>query len=717
MSRAQQLLVRCAEKGDGSGVEEAVEAGASVDWVDSGGWAPLHYAAASGNSEMIHLLLAYSADPNIRSMAHGEEGATPLHLAACVGNTGVMKLLLDGGAAVEAVDHRGKTAVHWAALQGKMESLKVLQDYNCNLEALVNGRGTALHYAAAFGDIEVVEWLVERGVDVTGKDKNGRLAKDVAKRNGHKHVQNFLKQETKKQPRKSTSMARKQDLADQSILPLPKPRRRTLRDKKSAAGEASRDSPQGSDSPNTPKKKGWVIRSMSVGNKAGLKLQLEEMKREMEDMEKALRSKDVQIARLQGDIFATELEKVRVEEQLNEMRAYSGRWRTSPEQQQVLKGSSDAVVHATLATPSQNGTAILLELEKIKTQLKEEQHARESERYASNLKITSLITELNEATQKLRKYGVRQKKLLSKNKTFELDLTTAGVPSGLPDLGDAGAMNSIVQCLYAITDLRDYLTTDAFRRDVVSRGEVVEAVAGVFKALKAGVQPEILAKVHRLKEVVDSLEEAPRNDGVLDAHDLLILLLPWLHRDLCQVDGTSVVSHLFLGSQEHSVTCRWTGGDVSRVAEDFSTIYLDVTSEREISLKSLLADYYKPLSAEYDCPHCLRSHLCRKQLIVTRLPPILIIHLARKNKRVNVTFPPSHFTLHDVLGCDGPSFELFGIVTLQGTTNSPRYTAFCKNPPDSTWRLYDNEKVCDVSTRTSMDQPNAHILFYSAEVN
>lgn len=37
------------------------------------------------------------------------------------------------------------------------------------------------------------------------------------------------------------------------------------------------------------------------------------------------------------------------------------------------------------------------------------------------------------------------------------------------------------------------------RRDVVSRGEVVEAVAGVFKALKAGVQPEILAKVHRLK--------------------------------------------------------------------------------------------------------------------------------------------------------------------------------------------------------------------------
>lgn len=42
------------------------------------------------------------------------------------------------------------------------------------------------------------------------------------------------------------------------------------------------------------------------------------------------------------------------------------------------------------------------------------------------------------------------------------------------------------------------------------------------------------------QEVVDSLEEAPRNDGVLDAHDLLILLLPWLHRDLCQVSFTVI---------------------------------------------------------------------------------------------------------------------------------------------------------------------------------
>lgn len=84
--------------------------------------------------------------------------------------------------------------MHWAALQGKLESLKLLDAYNCNLKSRVSGRGTALHYAAAYGDLELVEWLVERGVGITNKDRNGRLAKDVAKRNGHVLVHHFLKE-------------------------------------------------------------------------------------------------------------------------------------------------------------------------------------------------------------------------------------------------------------------------------------------------------------------------------------------------------------------------------------------------------------------------------------------------------------------------------------------------------------------------------------------
>ncbi|XP_045132974.1 POTE ankyrin domain family member B-like isoform X2 [Portunus trituberculatus] len=685
MSRVQQSLIRSIERGDGAGVEAAIEAGASVDRVERGGWAALHHAVASGNSEIVHLLMAYSASPDIRSMGQGEEG---------------------------------KTAVHWSALQGRLESLKILQENNCNLRAQVSGRGTALHYAAAFGDVEVVEWLVEQGVDITGKDKNGRLAKDVAKRNGHMHVHHLLKELAKRQPR--NNKITKQDTTDHISVPVPKPRRRTLRGKKeeprqeSTVVQATSSSPQTSDSPITFKKKGWVLRSLSVGNKGGLKLQVEEMKWEMAEMEKALRAKDVQIARLQGDIFTTELEKVRLEEQLKEVTTHSEHWHELIEEQRHShqKAQSDSV-HTNIET--QDRTALLLELQDAKARLEEEEHARASEKYASELKIASLTSELKEATQKVKKYGIRQKKLLGKNKTFEVDLTTAGVPSGLPDQGNAGLMNSIVQCLYSIVNFRDYLTSDDYRRDVVSEDEIVEALTGVFKALKAGVQPEILTKMQHFKGAVRSLEK-PSHDGHLhDIHDLLMKLLLHLHHNFHQDGRTSLVSQLFLGSQEHRITCRWTGEDVSLVAEDFFTIHLDVTGQKETSLQNLLADHYQPLNIEHDCPHCLRSHLCRKQISVTCLPSILIIHLARKEKSPNVTFPSSHFMLDDILRCDSSSYELFGVVSLQNG-NSPQYKAFCRNLLNSMWYLCSNEKVRVVNIQSVLDQPSAHILFYSAEI-
>lgn len=99
--------------------------------------------------------------------------------------------------------------MHWAALQGKLESLKLLEAFDCDLKARVSGRGTSLHYAAANGDMELVEWLVERGVDIARKDKNGRQAKDIAKRNGHMLVHQFLKKEAERQPRVGVEAKRK----------------------------------------------------------------------------------------------------------------------------------------------------------------------------------------------------------------------------------------------------------------------------------------------------------------------------------------------------------------------------------------------------------------------------------------------------------------------------------------------------------------------------
>lgn len=72
-----------------------------------------------------------------------------------------------------------------------------------------------------------------------------------------------------------------------------------------------------------------------------------------------------------------------------------------------------------LLTRMQEKAALLLELQEVKEKLEEERRARASERQASDLQIASLTSELEAATHKMTKHGVRQRKLLSKNKSME----------------------------------------------------------------------------------------------------------------------------------------------------------------------------------------------------------------------------------------------------------------------------------------------------------
>ncbi|CDI85781.1 hypothetical protein, conserved [Eimeria praecox] len=167
-------LCKACEDGDVKEVEELLASGATPNFAPSGnGYRyPLHYAATSGHTEIVKLLLKVSAlrPQKLIRYSLGTCSAS-LKSANSQKHTDVMMLLLDGGADVEATD-------------AKIPSLDVLGP----------GFGylTPLHYATEAGHVDTVELLLQLGADPRGVDASGWTPVHWACRRGHKPVVDLL---------------------------------------------------------------------------------------------------------------------------------------------------------------------------------------------------------------------------------------------------------------------------------------------------------------------------------------------------------------------------------------------------------------------------------------------------------------------------------------------------------------------------------------------
>lgn len=90
--------------------------------VNRPGWTALHYAAASGNREIIRRLLEASAYID----AESPNRTTPLMMAARAGHAEAVKLLLDEGADPRLKNELGLSAAEFARAQGHRELAKFL---------------------------------------------------------------------------------------------------------------------------------------------------------------------------------------------------------------------------------------------------------------------------------------------------------------------------------------------------------------------------------------------------------------------------------------------------------------------------------------------------------------------------------------------------------------------------------------------------------------
>ena len=79
-----------------------------------------------------------------------------------------------------------------AAYHGKVKEVKQLLDRGVNVNARYRDGETALMFAALKGHVNVVKLLIERGANVNIQDIRGNTALSYAKEKGHTHVSELL---------------------------------------------------------------------------------------------------------------------------------------------------------------------------------------------------------------------------------------------------------------------------------------------------------------------------------------------------------------------------------------------------------------------------------------------------------------------------------------------------------------------------------------------
>lgn len=112
-------LMMAALKGQTAAVKALIARGADVV---KPGWAPLHYAATSGNLEILDLLLEHHAFID----AESPNGTTPLMMAAGYGTPAAVKLLLEAGADTAMKNQLGMSAVDFAYRYNRPDAAELI---------------------------------------------------------------------------------------------------------------------------------------------------------------------------------------------------------------------------------------------------------------------------------------------------------------------------------------------------------------------------------------------------------------------------------------------------------------------------------------------------------------------------------------------------------------------------------------------------------------
>lgn len=186
-ARGWQMIHLAADKGHVDILKLLLERGTATSCsTRSRGARPLHLAAGRGHVEAISVLCKFGANVNDASW---KDGGYPIHDAAYNGHAEVISLLHKSGATIDALDDQSQTPLLEAAKQRHSEVVRVLLEHGANIDVQSKNRGfTSLHIAAQNDDKEMVKLLLERGANPKLMARDGRTARALARKLGHREV-------------------------------------------------------------------------------------------------------------------------------------------------------------------------------------------------------------------------------------------------------------------------------------------------------------------------------------------------------------------------------------------------------------------------------------------------------------------------------------------------------------------------------------------------
>ena len=168
-SLAMTPLIIAAASGQPDVMQVLMQAGAEIEPATPYG-TPLTFASMDGIVPEIQLLLAKGANPD----PSRPDGITVLMMLSRTGPAMMVSELLKRGAKVNARDNWGATPLDFAARAGNLEAGQLLLDSGALVDSADNAGWTPLMHAAATGHADFVQMLLRKGANVNARDAKGR---------------------------------------------------------------------------------------------------------------------------------------------------------------------------------------------------------------------------------------------------------------------------------------------------------------------------------------------------------------------------------------------------------------------------------------------------------------------------------------------------------------------------------------------------------------